>query len=86
MQVNLVIVLLAVVTGNEALILVRVACHHTGSNSLLNLIIKLGNRTYADSLAILACPYWQRGTPVTATAQVPVVEILEPLAKTSCTC
>ena len=86
MKVYLVIVLAAVIAGNKTFILVGVACHNTGSNSLLYFVIKLGNGANALGLAILACPYGKRGTPVTAAAQVPVVQILEPLAKTACTC
>ena len=86
MKIDLVIVCLAVVTRYKTFILVWVACHYTGSNSLLNLVIEFCNRTDADSLAILTCPDWQRSTPVTATAQVPIVKVFKPLAKTSCTC
>ena len=85
-QVNLVIVLLAVVTRNETFILIWVACHDTGSNSLLNLVVKFLYRTDADSLAILTGPDRERSTPVAATAKVPVIEVLEPLAETACTC
>ena len=84
-KINPVIVLLAVVTRNKAFILVRIVCHDTGRNSLLNLVIEFLYRTDTDSLAILTCPDRKRSTPIAATAKVPVVKVLEPLAETACT-
>ena len=84
-QVYLVVVFLAVIARNKAFILVWVALHYTGSNRLFYFIVQFGNRANAYSLTIFASPYRQWSTPVTAAAQVPVIEIFEPLAETACT-
>ena len=80
-DVNLVIILLAVVTGDKALVLVGVARHHAGSHGLLNLVIEFLDAADALLLAVLVAPDGQRGAPVAAAAQVPVVQVLQPFAK-----
>ena len=82
-KVYLVIVSLAVIAGDKAFILIWVALHDTCSHRLFYLIVQLGDRTDTFSLAILTCPDRKRSSPITATAQVPVVKILKPLAETT---
>ena len=62
-EVYLVIVLLRVVTRYEALVLHRIALHHTCSNRLLYLCVEFFKRTYALLSAILVAPDRQRCTP-----------------------
>ena len=65
MQVDLIVVLLAHVARNKAIVLQWVASHKAGLNSLLDLVVELLNRTDADFLAILVAPDRQWCTPET---------------------
>ena len=86
MQVYLVVVLLAHITRHKALILQQVALHKACLDALLNLIIQLFNAADADFLTILRAPDRQRSTPEARTAQIPVVQVLKPVAEAPCTC
>ena len=84
MQINLIIVRLRVIARLEALLLVRIALHQACLHRLLDLGIQLLDRANALLLlAILCPPDWQRSTPIAATAQVPVLQILQPFAETT---
>ena len=85
MEINLVIVLLRPVTGNEALILQRVRLHETSLYSLLNFIIEFLYTTDTDFFAVLIAPDRQRGSPETRTREVPIIQVLQPVAKAACT-
>ena len=50
---------------------------------LLNLIVKFLYGADAQLVALVIAPYGQRSAPVAAAAQVPVIQVLKPLAKTS---
>ena len=63
MEVYAVIILLGEIARHKALVLHRVALHHAGSNSLLDLGIKLLKRAYALLAAVLVAPDGQRGAP-----------------------
>ncbi len=82
-QVDLVVVGLAVVAWHKALVFVGVAVHETGSHRFFNLVPQLLDRAYAFLLAVLAAPYGQRSAPVARARKVPVVQVLEPLSKTA---
>ena len=82
-EINLVVVSLAVVARNEAFFLPGVRLHETGGNRFLNFIVEFFNAANAQFLLVVATPDRQRSAPVAATAEVPVVEVLEPLAETS---
>ena len=85
-QINAVVVLLTHIAGHEALGLKGILLHETSSNSFLNLVVEFFDRAYADFLAGVAiAPDGQRCAPVAAAAEVPVVEVLEPLAEAACT-
>ena len=83
-QVYLVIVFLRIFARHEAFVLVGIALHEAGSHGLLYFVVKF---FYGfDALlfrAVLGAPDGQRCTPVARTAQVPVVQVLEPLAEAS---
>ena len=82
MQIDLIVVRLCVIARLEALLLVKITLHQASLYGLLDLGIQLLYR--ADTLlllAILCSPDRQRRTPVTATAQVPVLQVLQPFAE-----
>ena len=83
MDVNLVVVLLTVVTRNEAFVLEWVATHNTSCNGFLDFVVELFDASDALLFTILATPDGQWSAPVTAAAQVPVIEVLKPFAKAS---
>ena len=83
-QVNLIIVLCCVDTGLETLLLERIGFHHAGLYRLFNLIIEFLYRADAQLVALIVTPDRQRSAPVAATAQVPVIQVLKPLAETAC--
>ena len=86
MQVNLIIILLSIYARLETCFLIWVRDHHTSGNSFFNLLIKLLYALDAYFLTVIfRAPDRQRCTPITRTAQVPVVQILQPFAKSSCT-
>ena len=65
-QVNLIVVLLTHVAGNESFVFQRVRFHHTCLDGFLNLGIKLFERTDADFLTrLLVAPDRQRSAPET---------------------
>ena len=71
----------------ETLVLERIGCHDSGCYSLLYLGVELG--CGADALlflSILGAPDRERGAPVAASGEVPVLDVLEPLSETSGTC
>ena len=75
-------VLGAVVLRIEALILQGIGRHDAGRHRLLDLGVELGNGADADLLAaVLGAPDGQRRAPEAAAAQVPVLDVLEPLAE-----
>ena len=84
MDINLVIVLLAIVAWHEILIAIGVALHYASGHSFVNLVIEFLDTADAQFLAILAAPDGQGSAPVARAAQIPVVEVLEPLAEASC--
>ena len=86
MQIDLVIVLLAHIAEHKAIILQRITLHHTSLHSLLDLVIEFLHTTDADFLTILIAPYRQWRSPETGTGEVPVVQVLQPVAEASCTC
>ena len=86
MKVYLIIVLLAVVARNEALILHRIALHNACRNSLLYFCIQFLKATNALLATVFVTPYWQWSTPETRTREVPIVQVLKPVAETTCTC
>ncbi len=83
-QVDAVVVLLAHVAGHEAALLEGIGCHDAGNHGFLYLAIKLLHAAYAPLLARVAvAPDGQRRAPEATAAQVPVVQVLQPLAKAS---
>ena len=85
MQVNLIVVIGCIDTGLETLLLERVGFHYASLNCLLYLVIEFLNRADAQFITLIIAPYGQRSTPVTAAAQVPVIQVLKPLSETACT-
>ena len=70
----------------EFLLTVGVVLHKPGCNGLVNLIAQLIYAADANLFfAIFGAPDGQRGAPVAAAAQVPVHDILQPVAETACT-
>ena len=86
MDVYPVIIFLGHVCRIESLCLERILSHDAGCHRFFNLCIKLCDRTDAFCfLAVFGLPYRKRCSPVTAAAEVPVLDILKPLSETSCT-
>ena len=85
MEVDLVVVLLAHVFRIEASVLQRVGRHYTGCDSLLDFCVELFQASDALLfLAVLCTPDRKRSSPETASGEVPVLDILQPLSETSC--
>ena len=85
-EVDPVIVLLAHVLRVEALVLQGVGGHEAGFHSLVYLSVELLDAAYAHLLlSVFAAPYRERSAPEAAAAEVPVLDVLEPLAETACT-
>ena len=83
-QVNLVVVLLRIDSRLEAFLLVRIGGHQTCSNRFFYFIVEFFHGFDTFLLAVvLRAPDGQRGAPVARTAQVPVVQVLQPLAEAS---
>ena len=81
-QVNLVIILLAVIARHKALVAQRVALHDAGCHALFDFVVEFGDRADALFLARLGiAPDGQRRAPVARAAEVPVVEVFEPFAE-----
>ena len=85
-QVDLVVVLLRHIARHETIVLQRVTLHESSLNSLLDLIVEFLYRANADLLTILVAPDGQRGAPETGTREVPVVQVLQPVAEAASTC
>ena len=84
MEINPVVVLLAHVLRIKTIVLKRIACHESGFHSLVDLGVELCDRADADFLlAVLGAPDRKRCAPETAAAQIPVLNVLKPLAETS---
>ena len=83
MKIDLIIIGLIIVTGNEAFILQRIVRHHTGSNSLFYFIVKFLYRTDADFFTVFRTPDRQWSSPISASTQVPVIKILQPFSETA---
>ena len=85
MEVNLIIVLLTVVANNKTLVLQWVALHDASGNRLLDFCIELLQAADALLATVLIAPDRQRSTPETRTREVPVVQVLQPVAESTCT-
>jgi len=87
MDVDLVVVFLGHILRIEALGCKRILSHESCSDSLVDLCIKLLDGTDAlFFLAVLRHPDRERSTPIAASAEVPVLDVLKPLSETACTC
>ena len=84
MEVNLVVVLFRHVTRHETVILQRIALHESSLHSLFDFVVELLHRTDTDLLAIFVAPDGQWCSPETATREVPVIQILQPVTETAC--
>ena len=83
-QIYLLIIILAVIAGNESFFLIWILRHHTGLYSEFDLIVECLHRVDARFLlAILCTPDRKRGAPVTRTGKVPVLQILQPFTEAS---
>ena len=81
-EVDLVVIVLGHVRGVEAAVAERVGGHEAGGDGLVDLGIKLLDGADADLfLAVLAAPDRERRAPVAAAAEVPVLDVLQPLAE-----
>ena len=68
----------------EALVTQWVALHHPGSDGFVDLVVEFLDRAYADFLlAVFGAPDRERGAPEAAARQVPVLDVLQPLAEAS---
>ena len=84
-QVDFVVIGFIHVAGNEAQFLVGIFRHEAGSHRFFNFVVQFFERTDANFFAAVAvAPNGQRCSPVTRTAQVPVVEVFQPFAETAC--
>ena len=63
----------------------RVRFHEARLHRFLDFIEQFCDRTDTNFLfAVLGAPNRQRCTPITTTAQVPIVQVLQPFAETAC--
>ena len=86
-QVYPAVVLLAHVVGVEALVPQRIRFHESGRHGLVYLGIQLLQRADAQLLAsVFGTPYGKRRAPVAAAAEVPVLDVLEPLSEPAGSC
>ena len=85
-QVNLVVVLFRHVTRHKAILLQRIVLHDASLDGFLDFIVQFLDRADANLLTVLRAPDGQRCTPETATAEVPVVQVVEPVAEASRSC
>ena len=83
-EVYPVVILLAHIIRVEALVPERIGLHKSGFYSFVDLIVELPHRTYADFFpAVIAAPYRERCSPIAAAAEVPVLDVFQPLAESS---
>ena len=81
-QVDAIVVLLAHVARYEAFSLQRVLFHDASLDGFLNLVVEFLHAADANLLAgFLVAPDRQWRSPVAATAEVPVVQVLQPLTE-----
>ena len=81
-KIYLVVVFEAHIGRVEAFVFQRIGCHDAGGNGFFDFCVKLFYRADADFLfAVFGTPDGQRSAPVTAAAEVPVLDILKPLAE-----
>ncbi len=82
-QVYAAVIIFRIVTGNESVVLERIAVHYSGCHRFVYFVIKFLHAANADFVTIFITPYRQRCSPKARTRQVPVVQILQPVAETS---
>ena len=84
MQIDLVVIFFCIFTWLEAHFTIRIGFHESSLNSLVDLLIEFlnGSDTFLF-LTILRTPDRQRSTPITAAAQVPVLQVLQPFTETA---
>ena len=81
-EVNLLVIGLGVVAGHEAFVAQRVGGHEACSNRFIQFIVELLYAADADFLrTVFGAPDGQGSAPETAARQVPVLEVLQPLAE-----
>ena len=79
-QIKAEIILHRHIVGHETF--ERIFGHQAGGHRLLNFGFQLSHRTNADSLlAIVGTPDRQWDSPISGAAQVPILQILEPVTK-----
>ena len=82
MQIDLVVILFCIFTWLEAHFMIRIGFHESSLNSLVDLLIEFLNRSDTFLfLTIFRAPDRQRSTPITAAAQVPVLQVLQPFTE-----
>ena len=65
----------------------RISFHEAGLNGFVYFCKQFRDRTDAYLfLSVFRTPDRQRCAPITAAAEVPVVQVIQPLSETSCTC
>ena len=85
-EVYTVIILLRIISRNESIVFQRIALHHTSLYRALNFIVEFFDTTDTLLVTIGIAPNRERRTPETRTRKVPVVEVLQPVAKASTSC
>ncbi len=84
MEVDLVVVRLRHVGRVEALRLKRILRHETGFHRLLYFVVKFFYGAYADLFpAVFGTPYGKWSSPIAAAAEIPVLDVLQPLSETA---
>ena len=86
MQVYLIIIFFWIVAWNKAIVFQRIALHDSCSHTLLYLSIEFFYASYALLIAFIVSPDRKRSSPETWTWEVPVIQILQPIAETPCSC
>ena len=82
-QIYLIVIFFRIFSRNEAQFLVRILHHEASLNRFFDFIIQFFYRADADFRAILVAPDRKRSSPIARTAQVPVIQVLQPFSETS---
>ena len=84
MKVDFVVVFLRHITNHKTLVFQWVMSHHTSLDCFFDFVVKFLDRPDAFlGFALFVAPNRQRCAPETAARKVPVVQVFEPVAKTT---
>ena len=84
-QVNLIVVFVAVIANHETSLLPWVLSHHASCHGFLHFVVEFFHAADTNFFVCVGiAPDRKWSAPVAAAAQVPVVEVFEPFAEAAC--